>query len=75
MRIPFDIYQTNRKFPATVQPKNECRLEFSDHLWLPFLEQPQSKILVFVIITFQIYNIVVTKWKHGIGPKDIIIFN
>ena len=50
-------------------------MEFSDHLWLPFIDQTQSDIVVFPIITFQIYNILVTKWKHGISTNDIIKFN
>ena len=44
-------------------------------LWLPFLDQPQSEIVVFVINIYQIYKILVTKGKHGIVPNDIIIFN
>ena len=46
-----------------------------DHLWLPFLYQPQSDFVVFAIINFHIYNILVSKWKHGIGHIDITIFN
>ena len=75
MRIPVDIHERNKKFTVTVQPKNACKLEFLDHFWLPFLDQPQYDILVFAITTFQIYNILVSKWKHGVGPIDIITFN
>ena len=57
------------------QPKEACKLESADHLWLPFLDQPQSEIVVFAIINFNMYNILVTKWKHGIGPKEILSFN
>ena len=59
MRITFDIHQTNKKFYVTVQPKNAYKLEFVDHLCLPFLDQPQSNIVVFELITFQTYNILV----------------
>ena len=52
-----------------------CKLGFVDHLWLPFLDQPQSNIVVFSKINFQIYKIIVTKWKHGIGSNDKITFN
>ena len=31
--------------------------------------------MVFSVINFQIYNIIVSKWKHGIVPIDIIIFS
>ena len=59
MIIPDVIVQTNQKLFATINPKNACKLEFSDHLWLPFLDQPQSDVKVFAIITFHIYNILV----------------
>ena len=61
MRITFEIHQTNKRFSVTVQPKNACKLEFSYHLWMPFLDQLHSDIIVFAIITFNIYNIIVTK--------------
>ena len=58
MRIPVDIHQKNKKFFVTIQPKNECKLESADHLWLPFPDQPQSGISFFVCI---IYNILLKK--------------
>ena len=70
-----ESYERNKKFTVTVQPKKAYKLEFVDHLWLSFLDQPQSDIVVFTIITFQIYNILVLKWKHLIYPIDIITFN
>ena len=72
MRIPVSIYQTNKSVFVTIQFKNAYKLEFSDHLWLPFLDQTQSGIVVFEIFTSQIYNILVHEWKHGIGHNDII---
>ena len=47
MRITVGIHKMNKNICGTVQPKNACKLEFSDHLWLPFLDQPQSDIKVF----------------------------
>ena len=47
MRIPFDIHQTNEMFSVTVHPKNAYKLEFTDHLCLPFIDQPQYDIVVF----------------------------
>ena len=44
-------------------PKNECKLEFSNNLWLPFIDQTHSKIVFFAIF-FQIYKNIVTEWKH-----------
>ena len=46
-------------------------MEFSDYLWIPFLDQPQSDNIYFPIIIFQIYNIVVKEWKYGVDPNDI----
>ena len=39
MITPVDIYQTNKNCFVTVQPKNACKLEFVDHLWIPFIDQ------------------------------------
>ena len=75
MQIPVGIYQTNDEIFVIVQPKNACILEFADHLWLPFIDQHQSDIAVFARNTVQIYNNIVTKWKHGIVPNDILTFN
>ena len=47
MIIPVDIHEINKLFTVTVQPKNACRLDVVDHLWLPFLDQPQYDKLVF----------------------------
>ena len=67
MRICVDIHETNKKFTVTVEPKNACKLKFADHLWLPFLDQPQSDIVVFVIINFRIYHdrILDILWKKS----------
>ena len=75
MKIPIDIHETNKKITVIVQPKNACRLEFADHFWLLILDQPQSDIVVFEIIYFQIHHIILSKWKHGIVPMDILTFN
>ena len=75
MKIPVDIHERNKKFIVTVQPKNACKLEFVDNLLLPFLDQPQSHIVVFSVISFQIYRIIVSKWKFVIVPIDIITFH
>ena len=75
MIIPVEIHERNKKFTVTFHPQNACILEFADHLWLPFLDQPQYDIVVFAIFTFQIYKIIVSKWKHGIGYIGIITFN
>ena len=75
MIIPFEIHERNKAFIVTIQPKNARKLEFVDHLWLPFLDEPQSDILVFSLFSCKIYTILVSKWKHGIGIIDIITFN
>ena len=66
VRILYHIFQTNKKLFVTVNPINACKLRFSDHLWLPFLDQPQSDVLVFAIIYFEIYINLVIERKHGI---------
>ena len=75
MQITVGFYQRNKKLFVTIQPTSAYKLEFIDHLWLPFLDQPQYDIVVFSIINCHIYNIIVAKCKHGIGPNDIISFN
>ena len=72
MRISDGIYQTNKKLFVTFKPKNAQGLEFAHHLWLPFIDQHQSDVVVFAIINFQIYNILVQKCKHEIGTNDKI---
>ena len=59
----------------TVYPKNACKLEFSGHLWLTFIDQQQSDVVFFVIITINVYIILVKKLKRGMCSNDIIIFN
>ena len=75
MIITVDIYQTSEKLFVRVQPKNACKLEFSDNLWLPFLDQPQSEILGTAMIYFHINNILVHKWNHGIVSNDTLSLN
>ena len=75
MIITVNIHQTNKKFFVTEKPKNACKLGFADHLQLPFIDQPQSDIVVFEIIIYHIYNILVQKREHGIGPKVILPLN
>ena len=48
MRIPDDFFQNNFKLFVTLNPKYTCKLEFSDHLWPPFLGQPQSDVVIFL---------------------------
>ena len=57
MIFPVSVYQLNKKLYVIVQHKKECKLEFVDHLWLPFLDQPHLDIVVFEIIDLQIYDI------------------
>ena len=58
-----------------VHPNNACKMGFAYQLWLPFIDQSQSDVVIFAIITFHICNILVTKFKHGIAPNGIISFN
>ena len=38
--IPVEICETNKKFTVKVQPKNACKLELVDHLWISSIDQP-----------------------------------
>ena len=49
--IPERIFQNNNKLFVTINPRNACKLEFSDHLWLPILEQPNPDIVIFAIFS------------------------
>ena len=55
--ITGQIYQNNKKLFVTFNSRNECRMDFADRLWLPFIDQSQSDVVVFVIIYFCIYKI------------------
>ena len=67
------LFKLIKKLFVTINPKKTCKLEFVDHLWLPFLDQSQS--VVFEIIYFHMYIILVTECKLIMCPNDIIIFN
>ena len=58
--ITDENFQTNNKLFVMFHTKNACKLEFADHLWLPFLDQKQLDVLVFVIISLHIYKNFVT---------------
>ena len=45
MIIPDGIFQTNHDLFVMVNPKNACKSESADHLWIPFLDQPQSYVV------------------------------
>ena len=53
----------------------DVRSRVTIHLWIPFIDQPQSEVVVFAMITFHIYTILVKKRKYGIGPNNIFSFN
>ena len=55
MIIPDHICHNNKMLFVTVNPRNACKMEFGDHLFLPFLDQPQSDVAAFEIIYFDIY--------------------
>ena len=50
MIILYGMLLTNKQIFVTVNPKNTCKFEFADHLWLPFIDQTQSDVVVFAII-------------------------
>ena len=42
--IPYRICENNKNMFVTVNPRNSCKIKFSDNLWFLFLDQPQSDI-------------------------------
>ena len=50
-------------------------MEITDHLWLSFIDQPQSDVFVFAMIYFDIYKYLVTEWNNGISINNIVTFN
>ena len=46
MIIPNLIFKTNKELFVTVNTQSVCTLGFSVHIWLPFLNQPQSDVVV-----------------------------
>ena len=50
VRIPDSICQKNKNLSTTFNPRNTCRMEFTDHLGLLFIDRPQSDVVVFSII-------------------------
>ena len=48
---------------------------FYDHLLLPFLDQPQSNVVLFVIFSLDTYKNIVTEYKHVISTNYILTSN
>ena len=47
-----------------VNPQNAYKLRSADNLWILFLDQPQSHVLVFAIVNFHI-NIIIVKNENA----------
>ena len=74
MKFSCHICLKKYKLFLMVNPKNLCKLEFTDHLWIQYLDQPQSNVVFFEIITsvcIHICNIT----ENEISTNDIITFN
>ena len=67
--------QTNEKLFAAFNPKDTSKLEFADYLWLPFLDQPQSDVVLLSSSIFDLYKSHVTYWKYEISTNYKITFN
>ena len=48
---------------------------FSNNIWFLFIDQAQSDVVVFTMISFYIYKYIVTYWKHRIYINYIVKFN
>ena len=49
---PDPICQNIKIIFVIVIPRNACKFELADHLYLPFLDQPHSDVIVFEIMYF-----------------------
>ena len=67
MIIPDHICKNDKNMFMTVNHRNECKMEFSDNLWLQFIDKPQPNVVIFSIIYSDLYKNIVTKWDHGIS--------
>ena len=52
MIITDRIFQNNQKLFETVNSQNACKMNFTDHLWLLFLDEPQAYVVVFSVACF-----------------------
>ena len=50
-------------------------MDFTGRFWSPFLDQPQSYVVVFEMISFEIYKTLVTEYKHLMYINYLITFN
>ena len=73
MRNPERTCQNKMLLPAHF--KNAYKMKFTDLLRLPFLDQPESDVVVFAMIYSDIFEDLVTKRKHGIYKNDKVKFN
>ena len=44
------------KWLIAINSRHASKIKFTDNLWVPFLEQPQSGIFVFAMILVDIYK-------------------
>ena len=65
MQITVGFYQRNKKLFVTIQPECMATIYLSNSV----------RHCSFAIINFQIYKIIVTKWKHVTSLNYIISFN
>ena len=75
MRIPHRTWKIENKLFVTFNTRYAYILVFPDHMWIPFIDQPQPYVVVFSTIYFNIYKYIVTKWKHYISIHDIVTLN
>ena len=62
-------------FVLEVNTRNACKMKFTDHLWLPFLDKPQSDDILFAMIYLSANKNIVTERKHVISKNGIIKSN
>ena len=75
MRIIDITVKIYNKLFEIVHSVNSYRVKLPDHLCMSFLDQTQSDFVVFSNISSDIYEYLVTKWKHIISIHEIVAFN
>ena len=63
MRAPDGIFQINKTLFVTINPKNPCKLEFTEYLWLLFIDQKMSDFKVFANNYFSDITLWYQNWK------------
>ena len=57
---------------VTINYRNSYIVALPDHLWLPFIDKPQSYVVVFAMIYSEVYKYLIPKCEHRISIHEIV---